>query len=145
MARHVQNEASPPSRGRDREGGEQQNSPLRREFPHTVKRARGLRTSLTDAERLLWSRLRRGQLDGFRFRRQVPIGPYIADFACLAERLIIEVDGGQHSSRTVEDTAREQWLADRGYRVIRFWNNDVLENIDGVLAEIRDSLGEAVK
>lgn len=131
----------PPSRGRVREGGKQVDLPLRRQFPDTSDRARNLRASLTDAERQLWSRLRRGQLDGSRFRRQVPIGPFVADFACMADHLIVEVDGGQHASRPAEDAAREQWLADRGYRVVRFWNNDVLGNIDGVLADIRNSLG----
>jgi very-short-patch-repair endonuclease len=103
-------------------------------------RARDLRKSSTDAERRLWSRLRQKQLDGFRFRRQQPIGPYIVDFFCPEASLIIEVDGGQHTSTETEDEARTRWLAARGYRVMRLWNNDVLGNTDGVLLTIRDSL-----
>ena len=103
-------------------------------------RARDLRKTMTDAERRLWSRLRQKQLDGFRFRRQQPIGPYIVDFFCPEAALIIEVDGGQHASTEAEDEARTRWLAARGYRVMRFWNNDVLGNIEGVLLTIRGSL-----
>jgi very-short-patch-repair endonuclease len=95
--------------------------------------ARRLRASLTEAETRLWSRLRRKQLDGFRFRRQQPIGRYVVDFFCPEAKLIIEVDGGQHAD---ESPTRETWLSGRGYRVLRFWNNDVLANTDGVLEEI---------
>lgn len=76
--------------------------------------------------------LRRRQVDGFRFRRQRPIGPYIVDFVCLSARLVIEVDGGQHADDVAWDTARTRWLESQGYRVIRFWNNEVLGNPDGV-------------
>jgi very-short-patch-repair endonuclease len=87
--------------------------------------ARRLRLTPTDAEIRLWSRLRRKQLEGFRFRRQHPLGPYVVDFFCAARKLIVEVDGGQHA----EDSAvRANWLEARGYRLIRFWNNDVLAN-----------------
>lgn len=105
-------------------------------------RARKLRGTMTDAERKLWFALRARRFDGFIFRRQVPIGPYVADFACHAARLIVEVDGGQHAAghRAVVDAARSDWLAARGYRVIRFWNNDVLGNIDSVLTEIGRAL-----
>jgi len=87
--------------------------------------ARALRRNPTEAERRLWSRLRHGQLDGFRFRRQVPLGPYIADFACLSARLIVEVDGGQHASRSEQDGRRTTWLESSGFRVVRFWNHEV--------------------
>ncbi len=99
--------------------------------------ARKLRQSPTDAEARLWSRIRHKQLDGFRFRRQQPIGRYIVDFFCPEAGLIIEVDGGQHAEDTGE---RTRWPEGRGYRVIRFWNTDVLANTDGVLHKIRDAL-----
>jgi len=88
---------------------------------------------MTDAERLLWSRLRRRQIHGRRFRRQHPIGPFIADFACTEAKLVIELDGGQHVELKDKDAARTRWLAERGYRVLRFWNHDVLTQIDVVL------------
>ena len=102
--------------------------------------ARKLRRNPTEAERQLWSRLRSHQLDGYKFRRQVPLGPYVADFACLAARLVIEIDGGRHAWRADEDTARTAWLESNGFRVLRFWNNDVLGNAEGVLETIRQSL-----
>ena len=102
----------------------------------TVERARELRKNMTDAERLLWSRLRRRQVHGWRFRRQHPIGPFIADFACPQARLVIELDGGQHALAKDEDAARSRWREQSGYRVLRFWNNDVLTQIDAVLQVI---------
>ncbi len=84
--------------------------------------------------------LRQDQLDGHRFRRQVPIGPYIVDFACLASKVVIEVDGGQHTEALDYDAARSAWLEARGYQVLRFWNNDVLSNTDSVLMVIRETL-----
>jgi very-short-patch-repair endonuclease len=90
--------------------------------------ARQLRSTATDAEIRLWSRLRRKQLNGFRFRRQHPIGAYIVDFFCPEAKLIVEVDGGQHNVEEEKDEKRTSWLEERGYRVIRFWNNDVLSN-----------------
>ena len=99
----------------------------------TVQRARELRKNMTDAERLLWSRLRRRQIHGRRFRRQHPIGPYIADFACAERRLVIELDGGQHVQAKDKDAARTRWLEETGYRVLRFCNHDVLTQIDAVL------------
>ena len=106
----------------------------------TVGRAQHLRRQMTDAELALWSHLRRRQLHGLQFRKQVPIGSYVADFACLAINLVIEVDGGQHSWRATADLKRTKWFEARGYRVLRFWNNDVLSNIEGVLAVIEGSL-----
>jgi very-short-patch-repair endonuclease len=89
----------------------------------------------TDAERLLWQHLRAHRLARSKFRRQQPIGPYIVDFACLASRLVIEVDGGQHLDN-VRDARRDDWLRQQGFTVLRFWNNDVLLSIDSVLEEI---------
>ena len=99
--------------------------------------AQDLRHSMTDAERRLWSRLRDSQL-GVRFRRQEPIGTYIVDFVARRARLIIELDGGQHSAEI--DTARTAFLESRGFRVVRFWNNEVLQNQEGVLCVIQDAL-----
>jgi very-short-patch-repair endonuclease len=99
-----------------------------------------LRSTPTDAEIRLWSRLRRKQLDGLRFRRQQPIGPYIVDFFCPAAKLVIEVDGGQHAMLENEDAWRTRWLEARGYRVVRFWNNEVLANTNGVILVILESL-----
>lgn len=107
----------------------------------SVRTARELRGNPTDAESKLWLRLRRKQVDGHRFRRQVPLGPYVVDFACFDARLIIEVDGGQHTEETAErDATRTAWLEGQGFRVLRFWNNEVLGNIDGVIETIRAAL-----
>jgi|SRR3954451_17716979 very-short-patch-repair endonuclease len=95
-------------------------------------RARALRSNPTEAEKRLWSKLRLKQIDGHRFRRQVPIGRYIVDFVCFDRRLVIEVDGGQHDSRIVQDDRRTAWLEREGFTVLRFWNNEVLGNIEGV-------------
>ena len=107
-------------------------------MPSTI--ARRLRKNLTDAGSRLWLHLRQRQLGGFRFRRQVPLGPYVVDFACLAEKLVIEVDGGQHADRVEQDERRSAWLAANGFRVLRFWNNDVLANTQGVLQTIFEAL-----
>src|SRR6266568_7945315 len=101
--------------------------------------ARSLRQNPTDAEIRLWSKLRRRQVDGHRFRRQVPIGRYVVDFVCLEQRLIIEADGGQHSEN-LEDDVRTAWLERQGFRILRFWNNDVLTNTEGVLIIIQQHL-----
>lgn len=99
----------------------------------TRVRARQLRKNPTDAERLLWRKLRFWQVDGLKFRRQQPLGRYIVDFICLEKRLVIEVDGGQHSEQVAYDVERDTWLRDQGFKVLRFWNHDVLQNIDGVV------------
>ncbi len=104
------------------------------------QRARRLRTQTTDAENRLWTRLRRRQIDGFRFRRQVPVGGYILDFACLRAWLVIEVDGSQHREALERDDRRTAWLESRGFRVLRFWDNAVLQETDGVLESIRGAL-----
>ena len=98
-------------------------------------RARELRSNMTDAERRLWTALRRKQIAGHRFRRQMPLGPYIVDFFCPALRLIIEVDGGQHTDSPA-DEQRDLWMESQGFQVVRFWNNDVLQNLEGVIARL---------
>ena len=99
---------------------------------NNTARARQLRKSLTDAERVLWNILRNRQVLGYRFRRQAPIGPYIVDFVCFENRLVIEVDGGQHVEQADYDADRTGWLEGAGYRVMRFWNNQVLEEREAV-------------
>jgi very-short-patch-repair endonuclease len=108
----------------------------------TYLRAHELRRNTTGAEKILWRRLRRLDLDGSHFRRQVPIGPYIADFACMAARLLIEIDGSQHAEdrKKMHDEARTRWLKKEGYRVLRFWNNDITKNIDGVMEAVYAAL-----
>ena len=105
-------------------------------------RARNLRLAQTEVERTLWQKLRNRQLNGFKFRRQHPIGPYIVDFFCLDARLAIELDGSQHGDeRAVEDDERRTaYLNDQGYRVLRFWNQEVIDNLDGVLEAITQHL-----
>jgi len=107
-----------------------------RNRPRTLTHAKRLRREMTDAEFLLWSKLRRHQIHGLMFRHQAAIGHYIVDFACLTIKLIIEVDGGQHNINRAADDRRTRWLEARGYRVMRFWNNEVLQNLDGVLEVI---------
>jgi adenine-specific DNA-methyltransferase len=101
-------------------------------------RSRRLRRDSTDAERKLWNILRNRQLNGFKFRQQVEIDGYIADFFCPEKRLIIEVDGGQHTPE--RDARRTAFLESQGFRILRFWNNDVLQNLDGVWAAIEEAL-----
>jgi very-short-patch-repair endonuclease len=105
----------------------------------TLKRARALRREMTEAEKKLWRHLRDDQLEGHRFRRQVAVKPYVVDFCCLKKKLAIEVDGGQHSENA-DDLARTRWLERKGYQVLRFWNNEVLGNIEGVLEIIVEKL-----
>ena len=107
-----------------------------------TERARRLRSDPTDAERALWRRLRSRSLDGHKFVRQEPIGPYTVDFICREGRLIIEVDGGQHADNP-HDVIRDQWLASHNYRVLRFWNNEVLGNVVGVLETIATALADS--
>lgn len=104
----------------------------------TVERAKRLRREMTDVEWRLWGHLRNRQLDGARFRRQHPIGTYIADFICLDKRVIVEVDGSQHADaeQMAHDARRTTWLESQGYIVMRIWANEVDENPEGVLAEI---------
>ncbi len=102
--------------------------------------AQRLRKNRTKAEIRLWLRLRRRQLNGSRFRQQVPLGPYVVDFLCVKSRLIVEVDGGQHAENAGADEVRTAWLHSRGFRVIRFWNSEVLGNLEGVLQVILQEL-----
>ena len=102
--------------------------------------ARALRKNPTDAEWRLWTCLRHKQVDGFRFRRQAPIGPYVVDFVCFSARLVVEVDGGQPALRSDQDAGRTRWLENEGFRVVRFWNSEVLGNTEGVAEAIRRAL-----
>lgn len=106
------------------------------------QRARNLRKQSTDTERHLWYNLRANRL-GFKFKRQVPIGTYIVDFLCMERRLIVELDGGQHLDNQKYDIERTAWLNGRGFKVLRFWNNDVLQQTEAVVEVITQALGEA--
>ncbi|MEZ5894474.1 MAG: DUF559 domain-containing protein [Parvularculaceae bacterium] len=110
---------------------------MRRPHPN----ARALRQNMPEAERLLWHYIGRKQLGGFRFRRQHTIGPYIVDFACVEAALIIELDGAQHGGENaiVRDRVRDNFLQEESFEVLRFWNNEVFTNMDGVLATILDA------
>jgi very-short-patch-repair endonuclease len=103
-------------------------------------RARELRNNPTDAERVLWRHLRFWQIDGYKFRRQQLLGGYIVDFVCLEKRVLVEVDGGQHTQQATLDAERDRWLRAEGFIVLRFWNHDVLKNIDGVKEVIYKTL-----
>ncbi len=105
-----------------------------------VATARKLRRSSTDVERKLWHRIRDKQIEEFRFRRQRPIEKYIVDFICLEAQLIVELDAGQHAENVAHDQKRSAFLHERGYRVLRFWNSEVIENIEGVLERLREVL-----
>ncbi len=115
---------------------------MRRIAPDTRTRARRLRKDSTDAESTLWNLIRGRQLLGYKFRRQVPVGRYIADFACLERGLIIELDGGQHQVQTNYDDQRTRWLESQGFWVIRFWNNDVLGDTNAVQEAVLMALQE---
>ena len=104
----------------------------------STKRARALRKSSTNAEALLWSHLRNRRFHDLKVRRQMPLGRFIADFYCHELRLVIELDGGQHSEEI--DQPRTHWLEEEGYRVVRFWNHEVMNNLDGVLMEFKRHL-----
>jgi very-short-patch-repair endonuclease len=106
-------------------------------LPGTIARARSLRKNMTRAEVKLWSHLRMRQLHNWRFRRQAPVGPYIADFLCHGPALIVEVDGGQHGLR--RDEKRDAFFRAQGFLVLHFWNNDVLLNMEGVLTLIAEA------
>jgi very-short-patch-repair endonuclease len=105
----------------------------------SIRIARRLRINQTNAETVVWNRIRNRQIDGYKFVRQEPIKGYICDFVCREKRLIIEVDGGQHNE-SAEDAIRDRKLTEQGYKVLRFWNNDVLGNIQGVLLTIQQEL-----
>ncbi len=103
---------------------------------HRIGRARELRGASTDAERKLWRHLRNRQLEGLKFRRQVPLFGFYVDFHCESANLVVELDGGQHAGKIESDATRTKALQDAGILVLRFWNNEVLKNCEGVLAEI---------
>ena len=103
-------------------------------------RPQQLRTNATEAEQRIWYFLRNRQFERFKFRRQHPIGVYIVDFVCLEQKLVIELDGGQHTGQAKYDERRTKALLDKGFRVLRFWNNDVLNNTDAVLETILAAL-----
>ena len=106
----------------------------------TTQKAKGLRKNLTEAESKLWRHIRLRQLGGFKFRRQHPVGPYVLDFACVEKHLAIEVDGGQHSECADYDSRRSAYLETHGYKVLRFWNSEVLKNIAAVKEVIFEAL-----
>jgi very-short-patch-repair endonuclease len=114
------------------------------EGSQTLKFARQLRRNQTDAENLFWSKLRNRALNGYKFRRQVPVGNYIADFLCIEAMLIVELDGGQHAEQQEYDQRRTHWLESQGFRVLRFWNNEVLLNIDGICDALLEAVGKQV-
>jgi very-short-patch-repair endonuclease len=105
-------------------------------------RARELRKNLTEAEHMLWRHLRLRQLGGCKFRRQQPIGKYIVDFVCFEKRLIVEVDGGQHSGNINYDSERDAWLEKQEFSVLRFWDNQVLKEMEAVEEVIMGTLGD---
>ena len=97
-----------------------------------LKRARDLRKKMTDTERFVWGRLRSRRFAGYKFRRQMPLGPYIVDFVCLETRLVLELDGGQHVQQMEHDTKRTLWLESQGFEVLRFWDHEVLQEWETV-------------
>jgi very-short-patch-repair endonuclease len=132
----------PPKRVRDTWRLSEQNMKKRPLSKHLLQRSRGLRKSATDAENRLWSHLRDRRLLGFKFRRQQVLGTFVLDFYCDEAKLAVEVDGGQHAERNVSsyDSERTELLRAKGVTVLRFWNNEVLQNLEGVLKVISDSL-----
>ena len=113
--------------------------------PGVTQMARYLRRNTTGSEQVLWSRLRGHRLDGLKFRRQEPLGPFFADFVCLEKMLVVELDGVTHAGRNGEgrDAERTAWLNSRGYRVIRFGNNEVAADLDRVVAQIMAAVRQA--
>ena len=142
LRRHAAAQITPPLGGSRQAKGDSPQARrwgvARRHYPRrALPTARTLRKPQTDAEALLWYYIRDKQLDGYKFRRQQPIGPYIVDFACLSKKILIELDGGHHAGQREQDEARDRFLRNEGYRVLRFWNNEVFENCSGVLEAIR--------
>ena len=111
----------------------------------STRLTRHLRRNMTDVERLLWLRLRDRQIKGYKFRRQHPFREYVLDFACLEAKVVIELDGSQHFDAQSHDVARTSKLEAAGFQVLRFWNNEVLSNIDGVLEIIWRALPEEIR
>jgi very-short-patch-repair endonuclease len=104
------------------------------------EQAKALRREMTEAEKKIWFRLRSRQTEGYRFRRQVPLGRFIADFVCHEAKLIVEIDGGQHEPLSEQEMNRTRFLEGQGYRILRFWNNEVLQNPEAVQAVIARDL-----
>ena len=102
--------------------------------------AKALRNNQSEAENRLWYQLRAHRFMGLKFKRQKPVGRYIVDFVCLDHRLVIELDGGQHAEQVPYDRQRDEWLRGQGYTVLRFWNNEVMQNLGGVLEQIKSAL-----
>ena len=102
-----------------------------------LSNAKTLRANQTEAEQRLWYHLRAHRFMGLKFKRQKPMGRYIVDFVCMEQRLIIELDGGQHAEQVKYDQHRDEWLRSQGYTVLRFWNNEVMQQLEGVLEQIR--------
>ena len=129
------NQAPPPfaGEGQPRSGRERGSKNLLRQ------RAKGMRSDPTPAERRLWQILRAKRFAGFKFKRQLAIDHYIADFVCIGRRLIVEADGGQHAE-SAHDTKRDAYLRAQGFRILRFWNSDIFNNEEGVLTSILDAL-----
>lgn len=105
-----------------------------------LNNAKALRTNQTEAEQRLWYHLRAHRFMGLKFKRQKPMGRYIVDFVCVERRLIIELDGGQHSEQVEYDQYRDAWLMNQGYVVLRFWNNEIMQQLEGVLERIRNTI-----
>ncbi len=111
-------------------------------MPRLITFAKNLRKNSTDAEKLLWHHLRAKQFGDLKFRRQQVIGKYIVDFVCFVKKIVVELDGSQHADQEnkIKDQIRDQWLKSQGFTVLRFWDNDVLKNIDGVWDKIEKYL-----
>jgi len=107
-------------------------------------KAKELRKNLTDAERALWQQLRAHRLVGYKFRRQQPVGRYIVDFVCFEKQVIVELDGGQHAEQVAYDAERTAWLQSRGFRVLRFWNHEALQNLEAVTEAVLRACEEQV-
>ncbi len=105
-----------------------------------LKRAKALRQNMSEAEQRLWQYLRAGRLQGFKFRRQQPLGVYIVDFVCTHPKLVVEADGGQHADQADYDETRSRFLQQQGFTVLRFWNHEILQQTDEVLAQILRTL-----
>lgn len=106
------------------------------QFRRPTVRAQQLRRDMTEIELMLWQQLQGRRLDGLKFSRQMPVGPYICDFMCRTIGLVVEVDGGQHGEAAAYDAVRTRFIESEGFRVLRFWNNELLENMEGVLTRI---------
>ena len=117
--------------------------PHRKIPPHLRQNARRMRSAMTEAELKLWNELRAHRLMGLSFRRQMPIGGYIVDFACPEYKLVVEIDGSQHAEKQAHDQARTDYLEQQGWQVVRFWNDDVLHDIDNVCMHILRLIGRA--